>query len=157
MSQRHSQFGIFHITTNALDRKPWCTVPGAPMILIETLCLVRDLQLGNIYRFCVLPDHMHIIMSPGPKGLSAFMHSFKTNSSKNIRDFLKIKGGNALFNGWQAGFHDERIQSSGQCGAARNYVEGNAAQHGLVREPSDWPWTSIHFQDRLDMMELWLD
>jgi putative transposase len=58
---------------------------------------------------------------------------------------------------WQNGFHDELIRDGRQRSAALSYVHGNAVKHGFVTEIPDWPWTSLHFQDRVDPMEVWLD
>ena len=89
MSQSHSeQFGVFHITTNVKKMSPWCTITGVPEILIDNLCTTRNLHQAVLIAFCILHDHMHFILSPGEKGLSAFVHSFKRNSSKDIRYFL---------------------------------------------------------------------
>ncbi|MEQ1849587.1 MAG: hypothetical protein ABL890_03285 [Candidatus Peribacteraceae bacterium] len=36
------------------------------------------------------------------------------------------------------------------------YIQGNAAKHRLVQEVTDWPWTSLHFPDVCDPLEIWL-
>jgi len=135
---------------------------GVPQILIETLFLVRSLQQAKLNAFCILPTHVHLILSPGKNGLSSFMHSFKTNSSKNARNHLSSVQGKdpqkiSCFSGWQDGFHDERIQTGKQCGAAMAYVQGNAAKHRIVKEIAEWPWSSIHFEEFLDSMEMWTE
>ncbi|MFA7682017.1 MAG: transposase [Candidatus Peribacteraceae bacterium] len=86
--QRILQQGTFHVTTNTKNKLPWCTWPGVPEILIDNLVMTRNLQKAELFAFCILPDHMHLVLRPGPDGLSAFMHSFKRNSSKDIRCFL---------------------------------------------------------------------
>lgn len=86
MSQRHIvQEGLFHVTTNTKGRAPWCTWPGVPEIIIDNLMMTRNVHGAKVYAFCVLPNHVHLIVMPGPNGLSAFMHSFKRNSSKDVQ------------------------------------------------------------------------
>lgn len=211
MGQRHSQeSGIFHLTTNARGRISWLTFPGVPEILIDNLCMTRHVCGAKIHAFNVLPDHMHIILSSGALGVSRFMHSFKRNSSKDVRyhlvgeqdqsamnsagnrtsateyadtrtsateslsNHIRLDSPNqairsrgsetparatedvrAVFTGWQAGFHDERIRDPRQLEAALNYVRENASRHHLVRELMDWPWSSLHFQDRIDPTDVW--
>jgi REP element-mobilizing transposase RayT len=198
MPQYHyAQFGIVHVTTNAHGKQPWCTMSGIPDILIETLFLVRSLQKAKLYAFCILPTHAHLILSPGEKGLSSFMHSFKTNSSKNVKSFvanlqitatrcrscgsddnphsIPSRSGNnddhhsirsrgivprnsqPIFTGWQKGYHDEVIRTSEQFGSTLAYVQYNAAKHKIVANFMDWPWSSFHFQKRLDLAEVWTD
>ena len=124
---------------------------------------------AELFSFCVLPDHMHFIVHPGEKGLSAFMHSFKRNSSKDVRYLLIGAYENSLgsiagnrtrapentnpeqieFTGWQRGFHDELIRDDQQLEKAENYVQENALKHNLVANAEDWPWTSLHYEHLL--------
>jgi len=46
------------------------------------------MQSAQLHAFCILPDHVHIIMSPGMKGLSAFVHSWKRNTMRDVRRLL---------------------------------------------------------------------
>ncbi len=54
---------------------------------------------------------------------------------------------------WQKSFYDERIRTEQQRSVALAYVEGNAIQHGLVSNISDWPWNSQHFPQLLHPLE----
>ncbi len=164
---RDIQFGIFHVTTRTADSRPWCTQLDIPEILIENLRLSRAAQAAKLYAFNVLPNHMHIILSPGTKGLSRFMQSFKSNGVKDVRDHLRktmivpqrrgVAAAGIKGIAWQKSFFDERIRDSRQCGMAMAYVQGNAMHHSLVTGILDWPWTSLHFPHLLDEMEMWLD
>ncbi len=184
MTQYHgAQEGLFHVTTNARGRMPWCTIPGVPEIIIDNLRMTRHLYGAKIHAFCILPDHVHMIVIPGTRGLSDFVHSFKRNSSWQIRRSLSaaevheppLRATNTMymredsrifatetgdaptgdieFTGWQKGFHDERIRDDRQKDAAFVYVRGNAAHHGLVSDPADWQWSSLHFFEVVDALE----
>lgn len=179
MAQKHlEQWGTFHITSNAKNGVPWCLWPGVPGLLIDNLVMTRNLYGADLYAFCILPDHMHIILNPGPKGLSRFMHSFKRNSSKDICNILERSGSRTrasvnttitrsrgsvtpaasegFFSGWQNGFYDERILDDLQRSNALAYVQHNAYRHGLTDDPYGWLWSSVMFQDVLDPLEVWL-
>lgn len=140
-----------------------------PNILIDNLFVTRNQHEACIFAFCVLPWHMHFIVQPGEKGLSAFMHSFKRNSSKDVRYVLigayeNLPDGStgnrtraaenadleqAEFTGWQRGFHDELIRDDRQLEKAVIYVQENALKHHLVENAEDWPWTSLHYEHLL--------
>ena len=69
MTQQHfEQQGIFHVTTNAKQKIPWLTWTGVPEILINNLWMTRNLYHAEVYAFCILPDHMHVVLRPGEKG-----------------------------------------------------------------------------------------
>ncbi|HLD71295.1 MAG TPA: hypothetical protein VI873_01620, partial [Candidatus Peribacteraceae bacterium] len=59
------------------------------------------------------------------------------------------------FPGWQNGFHDEIIMDSRQRNNTIQYVTYNATHHHLVTTTDHWPWSSLHYQDLLDPMEIW--
>ncbi len=183
MTQKHyTQWGTFHIVTNAKDRTEWCTWPGVPEMLIRDLRIAAKLYEAEIYAYCVLPDHFHFICVPGPKGLSRFIQSFKCNSAFNIHRTLISRSGEHVLavtdtmieksptnmettikgnvtvtaprsrqqslilqtmRFWQKGFFDERIRDERQLTKAFNYVTCNAMLHKLVKDPLDWPWTSL--------------
>ena len=176
MAQKHyKQSGTFHITANSKKDVSWCTCPGIPEILIDNLFMTRNIQNAKIYAFCIMPDHMHILMSPGEKGLSAFMHSFKRNSSKDIKYYLGSSGNRTRaavvnifrsrgsdtpalqFTGWHNGFYDERIRSADQRTNAFNYIKRNPIKHHSVTDIVDWPWHSMHFEHLLDSTDFWFD
>ena len=45
---------------------------------------------------------------------------------------------------WQDGFHDTRVRSAKQFQFACGYIEENPVRAGLVKTPSDWPWSSAN-------------
>lgn len=164
MTQKHLfQHGIFHIVTTARQRQPWCTFPDVPAILIDNLFMTRSRQHAKVFAFCILPAHMHLLIQPGSDGLSRFMHSFKRNSSRDIHEnrsgYRTGAAGDDVFEStlinWQHGYYDERIRTATQRTNAITYIEQNAVHHGLVDHIGDWPWTSIHFKDRLDPTDVW--
>ncbi len=120
------------------------------MMLIEHLCKTRDVYEAQLFAFCILPNHLHCILCPGPRGISRFMQSFKSNSTKDIRERLR-----STKIAWQQGFHDERIRDDAQRSAVVAYVQGNGMKHGLVKEIMDWPWTSLHFPSHVNPMDIW--
>lgn len=129
--------------------------------------MTRNLQNAKLYAFCILPTHIHLLIAPGDKGLSAFVQSFKSNSAKDILELPELRRCVAAQRSgiaapgnthqiWQKSFFEERIKNARQYSAATHYIQGNAMKHGLVKEIIDWPWASLHFKNLLDTMELWL-
>jgi len=133
--------------------------------------MTRSIQKADVFAFSILPDHMHILLRPGIMGLSKFMQSFKSNATLDIHQLLgsrpiTVAGSRDsrlraeeiqtadIF--WQAGFHDERIRDAAQRTKALSYIQENAVKHQFVTKPEDWPWTSLHFVDRLDPLDIWI-
>ncbi|MCF7844587.1 MAG: transposase [Kiritimatiellales bacterium] len=153
MPQKHySQYGTFHITTVTRNRDPWCIQDGIPQILIDNLAMTRNVHQAKLFAFCILPDHMHILMSSGEKGLSSFMHSFKKNSS---RDLANVFGKDVCR--WQKGYHDEEIRDSEQRHNALMYIQNNPIRHEFAEGIDVWRWSSVYFPHLIDPMEIWFD
>jgi len=133
-----------------MDNFAWCTNKGVPRRLIDHLCKTRDVYGALLHAFCILPNHVHLVLCPGPKGLSKFMQSLKSNSAKNLRTVRGLENFR-----WQTGFYDERIRDSNQRSSAMAYVQGNAMKHRLVSEIIDWPWTSLRHPEAVDLLEPW--
>lgn len=159
MSQHHEfQEGLFLVTTNTKGRIPWLTLLGVPEQLIRNLFFARDLYGAYLYAFCILPNHMHIILYPGLRGVSKFMQSFKTNSMRHIHELFSTAESTCspLSKGeicWQKGFDARLLSGERAISHAFSYVHFNAAKHEIVEDGSDWPWTSLHFEGQMDCME----
>ena len=164
MPQIHySQLGTFHVITNTKNGVPWCIYDGIPDILIDNLIMTRNIQKTRLFKFCILPDHMHILLCPGELGLSNFMQSFKCQSTRNINIFVNDRsrdprvpaaGVNNYY--WQARFYDEHIKSSTQRARTTRFIQNNPVNHKLVDDVSKWPWSSLHYQKQMDEMDIWL-
>ncbi len=178
MPQKHvEQHGTFHVTTCTFSRIPWLTTSAIPSMMIDNLLMTRSVQKAQVFGFCLLPDHMHILLRPGPNGLSKFMQSFKSQSIRDAKLLLVIPSeagsrDSRLAEGkkdanlrgsstdpsqirWQPGYYDERIRDVRQLDHALAYVRSNAVKHRLVARADDWPWTSLHCQNRLDRWSPW--
>jgi REP element-mobilizing transposase RayT len=81
---------MFHITICAKNRIPWCTRKGVPEIIIDNLVMTRNIHGATLYAFCILPDHVHVIVKPRRGGLSNFMCSFKSNASRDARRLMGL-------------------------------------------------------------------
>ncbi len=161
MAQQHTmQEGLFLVTTNAKRRVPWLTMPGVPEVLIWNLAFERDLFGARLYAFNILPNHMHIILNPGERGISKFMQSFKTNSMKKIRYFLSSDEHVLVAKEiitidhirWQHSFHLRALTGDRAITAALAYVQHNAVHHHLVDDTTNWPWSSVHYPHLVDPM-----
>ncbi|HCI03572.1 TPA: hypothetical protein DE059_01460 [Candidatus Peribacteria bacterium] len=169
----YSQLGTFHVITNTKDGIPWCTRDGIPQILIDNLVMTRNIQEARLFKFCIMPDHMHILLCPGELGLSKFMQSFKCQSTRDINIFINDRSRDPRLNNsrssdprvaattgglyWQKGYYDEHIKSSTQRARTTRYIQNNPVNHKLVDDASKWPWSSLHYENLMDEMDIWPD
>ncbi|TDP71845.1 REP-associated tyrosine transposase [Bradymonas sediminis] len=113
---------------------------------------------GSRYRlldWCVMPNHVHITYERPTVGLSTLVKAWKTYTSKQIKTRLGTHGdGEAL---WQAGFFDRFARDARHLFHMQCYIWLNPVRAGLVDDPFEWPYSSIHNHARFrpSIMRWW--
>jgi len=108
-----------HITLcTEKKREIFSSKVNAEIIIGELLKLAKDLGF-RILCYCLIPDHLHIILSPGNSGylLSKFLNIFKGRTTKTFRErenFNKI---------WQRSAFDHVIRAEEDLKAKQKYLK----------------------------------
>ena len=124
---------VFHVHENA-------------EMLIETLLHYRDRKAYALHEFVVMPDHLHLLLTPSPTtSLEKTMQFIKGGSSRQIR-----KARNQKLELWQVGFHDWTIRDSIDWQTKVEYIHTNPVRAKLVQRPEDWPYSSANGKFSLD-------
>ena len=88
-----------------------------------------------IYAYCVMPDHVHLVLSPAPAcDAIAFVARFKSLTLRSVWE-LGIKG-----SFWQRGFWDRILRKDEDLRTAVDYVLNNPVRQGLVASWRDYPF-----------------
>ncbi|MBX3402616.1 MAG: transposase [Phycisphaeraceae bacterium] len=100
--------------------------------LIQNAVLHFDLERYRIFAWCVMPNHVHVILQPLPAHeLPGVLHSWKSFTSLQANRLL---GRSGMF--WQSEYYDHLIRDRTDLARQIAYVLRNPASAGLV----DWPW-----------------
>ena len=114
------------------------------MQLDETAKYFKNLILGYI----VMPSHVHLLIGMSDYStLSKFMQSFKSITSRKLKDLITNEYLNSLkVNGkyqlWQRRFDDLVIYSEKQFKIKLDYIHNNPIKDGLIENPIDWQYSS---------------
>jgi len=106
----------------------------------------------------VLPDHLHCVWTL-PEGDADFSMRWRlikgrfaagqaTSGRRSASKVAKCEKGI-----WQRRFWDHHIRDGRDYAAHVRYCWINPVKHGLVREPADWPHSSIHRDIALGRVE----
>ncbi len=118
------------------DSKPFTNEPIAAMI-IETL-LAEQSRLGcQISAYCLMPDHLHYMITPEREGCSVlrFTDQFKGKSTR-LSWGLGWKG-----KLWQPRSYDHILHSDEDWRTVANYILMNPVRKGWVSEWEAWRWS----------------
>ena len=116
-------------------------LPSEARRLVLETCRYFDGQRYRLWAATVMPDHVHLLLTPQKKSdqewfsLSAILHSLKSFSAKKINAMMNRKG--TL---WIEESFDRIMRSEEEFLESWQYIRNNAAKKGLCEVPEDWPW-----------------
>ncbi len=104
--------------------------------------LIKELKVKagvDIWAYCLMPNHVHLIAVPSEKqslarlfGTAHHRYAKRVNAIHDWRGHL-----------WQERFYSVVMDETHTLAAMR-YVELNPVRAGLCRRADEWPWSSVH-------------
>ena len=137
----YSSLKAYFITICSLDKNTIFTNDAFNAKIIKLL-LEEKKRLGFlIYVYCLMPDHLHLLLSPPGDGesISAFIGAFKSKATRLAWSY-GIDG-----KIWQGRFHDHIVRKKEGLTKVGEYILNNPVRKGL----SD-SWQNYSFCDVVD-------
>jgi REP element-mobilizing transposase RayT len=115
----------------------------APFLHAELNCMIlatlqqeQDRLDCMIFTYCLMPDHLHYLISPKNEGVSVlkFTDQFKgktTNSSWKLGRHGKL---------WQPRCYDHIVRQDEDLRRIADYILNNPVRKGIVSNAEEWPW-----------------
>lgn len=113
--------------------------------LIKEVLLYHNGQRYDLYAYCIMPNHVHVIIQLSPQldgnpfPLPKITQSWKRHSSMKIKMLLNISD-----SVWQAESYDHVIRNEKELSYYLEYILDNPVKAGLVNMPQDWEHTWIN-------------
>jgi|AntAceMinimDraft_16_1070373.scaffolds.fasta_scaffold00253_5 REP element-mobilizing transposase RayT len=113
--------------------------------LIEEELIYRHdvLKQINLTCYCIMPNHLHILMSLSEgykRNLLNWVKTFKRYTSKVTRENY------GLINLWQRGFYEHILRSSDSILKKAIYIMENPIRKGIVKEVDEYPFSRIFYE-----------
>lgn len=126
-----------HLTICAASGTPFTDHVTAKMVGNSVEFCSRKLGY-RLYGYCLMPDHLHVLLSPGDSGvpLSNWLRDFKSFTTNQNRR----RRGSTL---WQRSGYDHVCRSAERAETVVAYIVDNPVRAGLVQRWQDWPWTKV--------------
>lgn len=107
--------------------------------VIKAIHWSREHQRWVVYCYCLMPDHLHLVLSPGPAGmsLSECFRAFKRWTTRKTWEH----GVHGRL--WQRSWYDHIARKDEDVLAMCRYVLANPVRKGLVENPEDWPFSGM--------------
>ena len=133
-----------HITICTQDKKSvFEDGTKAEIIAAELLQSAQDLEY-RILCYCLMPNHFHLVISPGNTGLSLsrFLNVFKGRTAAIFRKKFHISGL------WQRSAFDHVIRAGEDLKAIVEYILNNPVRKGIVATAGGYPY-SKYFENEI--------
>ena len=138
--------GAYFVTSRTWESRKLFQNLAWAELLVQTLMDYRNKHCYELHDFVVMPDHFHIIMTPGREySLEKAVQMVKGGSSRRIGKQFQTQ-----FSIWQKGFHEHWIRSRDDYEARKRYIEQNPVKARLAVRPSDYPYSSANGKFCLD-------
>lgn len=103
--------------------------------IVSFLMQVQAEGHWGVHLYCLMPDHLHLVVRLSVAGLPRAVRFFKGRTATWWR---KSGDGRSL---WQSGYFDHLIRSEESLDEKCQYVLENPVRAGLVTSPEDYAWS----------------
>lgn len=131
---RTQEGATYFVTTNTWQRRGLFQSPEIASIVESAIFRYRDASHYRVHRHVVMPDHLHVILTPGrATSLEKAVQLIKGGSSREIgkRPGMRLPV-------WQEGFTEHQIRDRGDFDSHVKYIDENPVKAGLAAMPSEY-------------------
>jgi putative transposase len=132
---RSAEAGTYFVTSGTFNRRRLFQVATNAELFLETLQHYRRAGHYKLHAFIVMPDHIHLSLSPQEVALERVMALIKGGFSHRLGSKLPV---------WQRGFTDHRIRDGDEFQMRRQYIDDNPVRAKLVELPGLYPYSSAY-------------
>jgi len=156
-----SEGSVYFITCTIVDWIDLFTRLSYKHIIIDSLEHCQKEKGLEIYGWCLMPSHLHILCASDQVLMSDMMRDFKKHTSKKLiatikeepesrREWLLEQFSKACshlkqeqnYKVWQNGYHAKEVWSSKFANQKLNYIHNNPVEEGYVEVPEDYLFSS---------------
>ncbi|OGP73951.1 MAG: hypothetical protein A2W09_05935 [Deltaproteobacteria bacterium RBG_16_50_11] len=87
------------------------------------------------YAYCLMPDHLHLLLSPKESNLVDLINQWKSFSANLLRE-NGVEGPC-----WQRAFYDHALRKEEDIRGVAEYIVNNPVRSGIVTNWVDYPFS----------------
>ena len=127
--------GTYFVTSVTSGRRRLFQVAANAELFLETLQAYRRQDHYKLHAFVVMPDHIHLLLTPQGEAIERVMGRIKGGSSHRFGWKGPV---------WQRGFSDHRIRDQEDFRTRRAYIHQNPVRAHMVDLPESYPYSSAY-------------
>jgi len=113
--------------------------PDLAYIVVDCLLAQRHKSLCQLDVYCVMPDHVHLVVTPLGVGASSLSYVDRVKGWSSRR--LRLAGWRGEL--WQRRSYDHLLRREERLEQVAAYILANPVRKGICSEPGEYPWSGI--------------
>lgn len=135
----HTGHGTYFITASTDGKRHLLQSQAMAGLLVDVLLHYRDEGNYLLHEFVVMPNHLHLLLTPEKVTLERALQLIKGGFSFRACKELGFQG-----EVWQTSFYDRRVRDLAEYLKMREYMHRNPVRRGLADRPEAWCYSSAH-------------
>lgn len=135
--RRKSRSGIYHVIIRGVNRRELFHGEQDRLRFLETLERYKIETGIKIYGWCLMGNHVHLLLQEGKEDLAVTMKRIGVSYVWYYNSKYRAIG--HLF---QDRYRSESVENDRYLMTVIRYIHQNPVKAGLAKRPSDWQWSS---------------
>jgi putative transposase len=128
---------IYHVISRGNNRQRVFRKKGDFEAFLRALGELKERKPFELYGFCLLDNHFHLLIRPAKDSISRIMQSLLVSHTQRYHKHYH-SGGHV----WQGRFKSPVVQSDEHLLTVLRYIEANPVRANVVVRAGDYPWSS---------------
>ncbi|MDD2556039.1 MAG: transposase [Syntrophaceticus sp.] len=138
-ARKMSETGVHHTMVRGINRQDIFQDREDRMVFLEKLSAVKERSECSIYAYCLMSNHVHLLIAEGVETISQIMK--RLGSSYAYWYNKKYERVGHLF---QGRFRSEPVNVETYLLTALRYIHQNPVKAGIAHSCNNYPWSSYH-------------
>ena len=131
---------VYHVLNRGNGRMKIFRNVGDYRAFVELMILAKTKADVEIFGFCLMPNHWHLVLRPrAAKDLAGYLSWLTNTHVKRYRSHYKSTSGHL----YQGRFKSFAVQEDAYFLTLLRYVEANPLRAKLVERAERWAWSSL--------------
>jgi putative transposase len=132
----------YFITTVTAQRRRLFQTDANANLLLQLLRDDRAKRRYQLHAFVLMPDHIHLILTPAPNvSVEKAVQFIKGGFSFRLKSKMTV---------WEDSFKKLRMAGRASYETHISYIHENPVRAHLCQSPEDFPFSSAHIADLID-------
>lgn len=136
--RKESRTRLYHVVTRGNNGEKVFQKQGAKRQFLSYMQHLNENAKVEIYAYCVMDDHVHLMIRANLNDLSCYMHDLKGQYSQYYNGENDRKG-----HVFQGRFESECIEKESGFWSCLRYIHNNPVQAGISKEIYTYPYSSV--------------